>query len=241
MYGCSLKSLIVTRATDRQNESKSNSKKMKIMTKSGSAVLDCSSVDIHRGIRLKSHFCSMMKPLVFLVFAEIFIFPICLSCAQTTSVSPTVTSSAQPTSASNPKTSNKRKTENAKDEAAIGHAQEETWKTAVGFPIIRLLGIAIVIGGLLWFLDLRHFLKSEAWTDRTVIALILVFSFAAATMINVNPSALSALKDVTLIVVGFYFGAARATSQLREKDKDKDKNERKEKDADKGNKEQKKS
>ena len=77
----------------------------------------------------------------------------------------------------------------------------------------------MIIGLLLWFIDLPDFLSREAWTDRTVIALILVFSFAAASMINVNDRALTALKDVTLIVVGFYFGAAQATAQQKEKDK----------------------
>jgi hypothetical protein len=47
--------------------------------------------------------------------------------------------------------------------------------------------------------------------------LILVFSFAAATMINVDEKALTALKDVTLIVVGFYFGAAKAAGQEKER------------------------
>jgi len=56
-------------------------------------------------------------------------------------------------------------------------------------------------------------------------ALILVFSFAAATMINVDDKALTALKDVTLIVVGFYFGAAKAAEQQKEKDKKRDEQE----------------
>ncbi len=77
----------------------------------------------------------------------------------------------------------------------------------------------MIIGLLLWFIDLPRFLEGDAWPARTVIALILVFSFAAATMINVDDKALTALKDVTLIVVGFYFGAAKAAGQEKEKDK----------------------
>jgi hypothetical protein len=50
-----------------------------------------------------------------------------------------------------------------------------------------------------------------------------VFSFAAATMINVDDKALTALKDVTLIVVGFYFDAAKAAGEEKEKDKKTDK------------------
>jgi len=38
----------------------------------------------------------------------------------------------------------------------------------------------------------------------------------------VDDKALTALKDVTLIVVGFYFGAAKAAEQRKEKDKKSD-------------------
>lgn len=77
----------------------------------------------------------------------------------------------------------------------------------------------MIIGVLLWFIDLPAFLKGDAWLTRTVITLVLVFSFAAATMTNVDEKALTALKDVTLMVVGFYFGAAKAAGQQKEKDK----------------------
>jgi hypothetical protein len=46
----------------------------------------------------------------------------------------------------------------------------------------------------------------QAWTDRAVIALILVFSFAIATTIKVDDKALTALNEITLIVVGFISG-----------------------------------
>ena len=102
---------------------------------------------------------------------------------------------------------------------SASEVQEKTWESEVWFPIIRFFGIAVIIGLLLRFIDLPTFLKGDAWPARTVIALILVFSFAAATMINVDDKALTALKDVTLIVVGFYFGAAKAAEQRKEKDK----------------------
>jgi hypothetical protein len=38
-------------------------------------------------------------------------------------------------------------------------------------------------------------------------------------MINVDEKALTESKDVTLIVVGFYFGAAKAAGQRKETDK----------------------
>jgi Na+/H+ antiporter NhaB len=110
-------------------------------------------------------------------------------------------------------------------ELSSGKVQEKTWASEVWFPVIRLFGIAVIIGLLLWFIDLPAFLKGDAWTDRTVIALILVFSFAAATMINVDDKALTALKDVTLIVVGFYFGSAKVAAEQKEKDKKTDERE----------------
>jgi hypothetical protein len=55
--------------------------------------------------------------------------------------------------------------------------------------------------------------RRDRGTDRTIVALVLVFSFAAATLINVDEQALTALKDVTLIAVGFYFGGALAGGQ----------------------------
>jgi hypothetical protein len=97
---------------------------------------------------------------------------------------------------------------------AVSRRASEVW-----FPIIRFFGVAVIIGVLLRFMELPTFLKGDAWPARTVIALILVFAFAAATMINVDDKALTALKDVTLIVVGFYFGAAKAAEHPKEKDK----------------------
>ena len=104
-------------------------------------------------------------------------------------------------------------------EVSATDVQEKTWASEVWFPIIRFFGVAVIIGLLLRFIDLPAFLKGDAWPARTVIALILVFGFAAATMINVDDKALTALKDVTLIVVGFYFGAAKAAEHQKEKDK----------------------
>jgi hypothetical protein len=43
-------------------------------------------------------------------------------------------------------------------------------------------------------------------------------------MTKVDDKALAALKDMTLIVVGFYFGAAKAAGESQEKDKTEKKN-----------------
>jgi len=143
--------------------------------------------------------------------------PICSVPGQVTTGTPSVT--AEAISTSSPQANEHPKASKKTKEVSANNVQEKTWTSEVWFPIIRLFGIAVIIGVLLWFIDLPGFLKGDAWTDRTVIALILVFSFAAASMINVDDKALTALKDVTLIVVGFYFGAAKAAGQQKEKDK----------------------
>jgi hypothetical protein len=148
--------------------------------------------------------------------------PICSASAQVATGSPSATATAQATSTPSPHPNEHRKTGEKIKEVSASDVQEKTWESEVWFPIIRFFGIAVIIGLLLRFIDLPTFLKGDAWPARTVIALILVFSFAAATMINVDDKALTALKDVTLIVVGFYFGAAKAAEQRKEKDKKSD-------------------
>lgn len=145
--------------------------------------------------------------------------PIYSASAQVATSSPNVTGTAEVQSPSSPHSNEHRKTGKKTKEVSASDVQEKTWASEVWFPIIRFFGIAVIIGLLLWFIDLPKFLRGDAWPARTVIALILVFSFAAATMVNVDDKALTALKDVTLIVVGFYFGAAKAAGQQNEEDK----------------------
>jgi hypothetical protein len=148
--------------------------------------------------------------------------PICSASAQVATGSPSGTATAQATSTSSPRPNEHSKAGKKTREVSASDVQEKTWASEVWFPIIRFFGVAVIIGLLLRFIDLPTFLKGDAWPARTVIALILVFGFAAATMINVDDKALTALKDVTLIVVGFYFGAAKAAEHQKEKDKKND-------------------
>lgn len=146
--------------------------------------------------------------------------PICFASAQIVTGSPSAPAVAQATATSSPQLSEQRKAGKKTKEVSATDVQEKTWASEVWFPIIRFFGVAVIIGVLLRFMDLPTFLKGDAWPARTVIALILVFAFAAATMINVDDRALTALKDVTLIVVGFYFGAAKAAEHPKDKKPD---------------------
>jgi hypothetical protein len=129
---------------------------------------------------------------------------------------PTVTEEARLTSTTAQEANSKEKERKPRD-AVASQTVDKNWNSQVWFPLIRLFGIAAIIGVLLWFIDLPKFMDRQAWTDRTIVALILVFSFAAASMIDVDEKALTALKDVTLIVVGFYFGAAKSEGQKETK------------------------
>jgi hypothetical protein len=159
----------------------------------------------------------MNKLVASLLLTVIVFLPICSASAQVVTASPSAT--AQATSTSSLQPNEHRMAGKKTKEVSANDVQEKTWTSEVWFPIIRFFGIAVIIGLLLRLIHLPTFLKGDAWPARTVIALILVFSFAAATMINVEDKALTALKDVTLIVVGFYFGAAKAAEQEKEKDK----------------------
>ena len=76
----------------------------------------------------------------------------------------------------------RREGQEKKSKNALGsQTSDQSWNSLVLFPLIRLFGIAAIIGLLLWFIDLPKFMDRQAWTDRTIVALILVFSFAAAT------------------------------------------------------------
>jgi hypothetical protein len=104
--------------------------------------------------------------------------PICSAPGQVATGTPSVT--VQAISASSPQPNEHPKAGKKTKEVSASDVQEKTWASEVWFPIVQFLGIAVIIGFLLWFIDLPTFLQGDAWSARTVIALILVFSFAAA-------------------------------------------------------------
>jgi hypothetical protein len=89
------------------------------------------------------------------------------------------------------------------------------WDVEVFAPLLRF-GIMV---GVLWLLlswiDLPSLLQKEAWSERTILALTVVFTFCAATLISLPKSIPAELKDVALVVIAFYFGASRAGREDR--------------------------
>lgn len=83
----------------------------------------------------------------------------------------------------------------------------EGWDVAK--PALELL---LILGVLVWawqvtFKDRANNLNLQ-WDTRTMIGVVLIGTFCLATLIN--SSAANLLKDVVLVVVGFYFGTREA-------------------------------
>lgn len=118
-----------------------------------------------------------------------------VSAASTTSPSDTSATSITP------------KTKDAEQNVAFN------WTADVFGPLTRLLGIVVVLGLFLWWLELPTLLKRDAWTDQTVIAFIIIFTFCVSALINVEDRILSVLKDITAFVTGFYFGSGKRSNE----------------------------
>jgi len=103
--------------------------------------------------------------------------------AQATNTSATTTTQTTPTPEEVAKEKKKQEKTTTTESSTTSTSTPTTpadWKTEILFPLLRLLGIAVILGALLWWIDLPELMKGETWTDRTVIALIIIFSFAAA-------------------------------------------------------------
>lgn len=91
------------------------------------------------------------------------------------------------------------------------------WQADVLGPLARFGGVVLVLVLLIWWMGLPNLLKGEFWTDRTVLALIVMFSFCTAALMDVAGGVLSTLKEVTLLVIGFYFGSGKGRDEQRER------------------------
>lgn len=112
----------------------------------------------------------MNNLIILLLVAATVSFPICSALGQIATGSKSTT--AQATFTSSPSPNEHRTTDKETKEVSASDVQEKSWTSEVWFPIIRFLGIAVIIGVLLWFIDLPAFLKGDAWPTRTVSALI---------------------------------------------------------------------
>lgn len=116
-------------------------------------------------------------------------------------------------------TSTQPKASTAAPEAAVQSGVAETswggWESEVWAPVVRLAAIALILGALLWWLELKSVLPKAVWSERTIVALAIIFTFCAAALMNVANHVFDVLKDVALVVIGFYFGAARDRDEPR--------------------------
>jgi hypothetical protein len=74
---------------------------------------------------------------------------------------------------------------------------------------VIMVGVVGVLWLLLRWIDLPSLLQKEAWSERTILALTVVFTFCAAALISLPRSIPAELKDIALVVIAFYFGASR--------------------------------
>jgi hypothetical protein len=96
--------------------------------------------------------------------------------------------------------------------AATPQSKFTSWEADVWAPIIRLAAIVFILGALIWFLDLPSVMRAEAWSERTIMAFAIVFTYCAAALMGAN-DIVTVLKDVALVVIGFYFGASKGSRE----------------------------
>lgn len=90
------------------------------------------------------------------------------------------------------------------------------WQTDVLMPVIRdvsppLIRFAVIVllfGLLFYFMDLKSVMRRDVWSERTIVAFAIIFTYCAAALMGAD-DILGFLKDVTLVVIGFYFGSAK--------------------------------
>jgi len=81
-------------------------------------------------------------------------------------------------------------------------------------PFLQLVLLLFIIQWVLKRLGLDLSLKSSAfdWNVQSVIAIVVIVSLAIAVLIDVNGAHM--LKDIALVVVGFYFGTQKKTIEI---------------------------
>ena len=112
--------------------------------------------------------------------------------------------------------------QNAEAQAALAKRKETppTWQQwwreglrEVVWPIIRLLGIAGILAIVVIKLELTEVLRKDHWNERTVLALVIVFTFCGAVLLSLPESVPQEMKEIVLVVLGFYFGSSTGDSR----------------------------
>ncbi len=98
--------------------------------------------------------------------------------------------------------------------ARVAALSYEAWQFIK--PFLQIIVILIIVE---WILDKfgislsRKGLKLD-WNVQTILALVVISAFALAALSGANTS-IGALKDLALVVVGFYFGTQRKTVEVQ--------------------------
>ena len=58
------------------------------------------------------------------------------------------------------------------------------WIVDVFGPVTRFAGITLILGAFLWFLELPSVLKKEQWSERTIVAFAVVFTYCAVALMG---------------------------------------------------------
>lgn len=100
------------------------------------------------------------------------------------------------------------------------HTWDGWWREGlreVLWPILRLLGIAGILLFAVLKLDFTSVLKGEQWSERTILALAIVLTFCGAVLLSLPESIPQELKEIVLVVLGFYFGSSRGDRERVER------------------------
>jgi hypothetical protein len=87
---------------------------------------------------------------------------------------------------------------------------EEVWSTFK--PVIQFGLIAAIGGAFIWFMNLPSVI--HAWEERTVVAIAIVLTYCFSVFIPDLGAASSGIKDVVLVVIGFYFGTKQTAASV---------------------------
>jgi hypothetical protein len=86
-------------------------------------------------------------------------------------------------------------------------------------PFLQLILVLVIIDWILskWGINLQSNVFRFEWNIQTLIALIVIGAFAIAALGGISDG-IGTLKDLALVVVGFYFGTQKRTIEVQTKE-----------------------